>query len=261
MKSLLPLLLLVAIFCTSCYQDIEACLDPLAKNYDLSTDVECKACCLFPNLSIGITHTYGTENYSVNKAFVGTFADTFTITEQAMYFSGIEFIDADGVSLTNLTSKEFTVSGEKKDFESNYCLLRSTPIECVSGSAKFAGEIKKINFTLGLETDLTKIDSISAATDKNLSRREVLYVENKYRSAYFKIKTQSGIIKTIYLDQNIPISLSSPTPFTNKSGQTIQYKIKMEYAILFEGIDFEHSENTVIQSKLTANFAKAILNL
>ncbi|HPN68847.1 MAG TPA: hypothetical protein PLZ32_04985, partial [Saprospiraceae bacterium] len=239
MKSFFPFLLLISIFCTSCYQDIEECLDPLAKNYELSADVACKACCLYPDLSIGISHLYGSENYSINKMYVDAVGDTFTIADQAFFFSEIKFNDAESQLINNLTFKQFTIGGETKTFPTDYCLLRSTPVECIAGSAKFAGGLSSLQFLVGLRDDLTRLDSISVATDKNLSRREVLYTSNGYRSAYFSIKTNDGMVKTVFVADDIPISLITNNPPINKPGATIQYKIKLDYAVLFQGIAFK----------------------
>ena len=261
MKSLFPFLLLVCVFFTSCYQDIEECLDPLSKNYELSADVACKACCLYPDLSIGITHAYGSENYSLNKMYVDAVGDTFTIADQAYFFSEIKFNDTQAQMLENLTFKQFTIGGAVKPFPTNYCLLRSTPIECIAGSAKFAGPLTSLQFLVGLRDDLTKLDSISVATDKNLSRREILYSGNEYKTAYFNIKTTDGMVKTVYITEDIPISLTTNNPPINKPGTTIQYKIKLDYAVLFQGIAFKNEGIESIASKITANFKNALSNL
>ncbi|MBK8393287.1 MAG: hypothetical protein IPL23_30180 [Saprospiraceae bacterium] len=94
------------------------------------------------------------------------------------------------------------------------------PIECIAGSAKFAGPLTSLQFLVGLRDDLTKIGQYFCCYRQNLSRREILYSGNEYKTAYFNIKTTDGMVKTVYITEDIPISLTTNNPPINKPGTT-----------------------------------------
>ncbi len=72
---------------SSCYENVEGCLDPDSSNYDVTADIECDDCCKYPQLSMLISHRYGDDSYQLGDTVVTNQGKEFAIDNVHFYFN------------------------------------------------------------------------------------------------------------------------------------------------------------------------------
>lgn len=93
-------LLLFALLFSSCYEDVEGCLDVNATNYDLDADIICPDdCCEYPELSIRFRHTYDGEPLSSDRFYIDGAGNQFRINQLRYYWSDVQLLTANGDSI------------------------------------------------------------------------------------------------------------------------------------------------------------------
>lgn len=241
----------------ACYEELEACLDPLAKNYTLAADETCDGCCEYPALEIRVNHFYGNAVYALNKSYVNNIGDSFSITQQSIYISNIQFINEKGEVLDNLTTKAFTENSSAVIKISNFCLVKANSVSCLAGSARFAGNITQAKFRLGLDPSLASLDSASVSRDAVLTWKEPAWLDHTYYGLYFRIKSADNVERNVYVPTDASFNLNALAPSPNAPGQAIQFAIKVNYEILFRNVSFKTMTDKELSDGIIANISEA----
>ncbi|MCB0645813.1 MAG: hypothetical protein KDC49_04075 [Saprospiraceae bacterium] len=242
---------------TSCYEELDGCLDPLARNYTLAADNDCSDCCEFPAIELRINHVYGSGTYGLNRDLVTNVGDTFRVTQQSIYLSRIYFTTPSGDVLENRSTKMYTLDEVNVLKPLDFCLIKSTSVVCSAGTARYAGQVNKAHFQLGLEEGLTMLDSASVSRDPVLTWREPARVNNTYYALYFKVTTSDNQEKVYYVPADDVFDFTSGPGYVNGAGQAIQFYISIDYFKLFEDINFKTMPNEEVVKQIMTNISKA----
>ena len=82
--------MITLLFC-GCYESEEGCLDPLAKNYDVSADEA--GPCNYPDLTMELNQVYDTLIFVPGRAFEATGVDSIKIDTLESILSGFTLTD------------------------------------------------------------------------------------------------------------------------------------------------------------------------
>lgn len=242
---------------TSCYEELDGCLDPLARNYTLAADKDCDDCCEFPAIELRISHKFGSGTYGLNRDLVTNVGDTFRVTQQSIYLSSIYFTTPSGDVLENRSSNMYTLNAINVLKPLDFCLIKSTSVVCTAGSARYAGKVNKAHFRVGLEESLTELDSTSVSRDPVLTWREPARANGTYYALYFKVTTSNNQEKVYYVPADDAFEFTSGPGYANGAGQAIQFFINIDYFRLFENINFKTMTDDAVVKQIMTNISKA----
>ena len=97
-RFLLPLLLLLPVVYSSCYEDRVGCLDPDAANYDLVADESCPDCCAYPVFSVGVATVWEGEAFVPAQLYTDGAGNAFRLIDFRYYLGDLRLL-ADGTEL------------------------------------------------------------------------------------------------------------------------------------------------------------------
>lgn len=242
----------------ACYEELEGCLDPLAKNYTLAADADCPECCEYPGMELQFKHVFGTGTYALNKWFSTVPGDSFNISQQSIYLSSVSLKTISGETLNNLSLKTYTLNQNTVEVLADFCLVKSTSVVCSAGSARFAGSVNGASFVVGLNDQLTNFDSASVARDAVLTWREPARSDDTYYAMYFKVTCRDSTEKSIFVPLLTPFSLQKSEGYINTPGQTVAFVVSLDYQKLFANINFGDTEAAIIAQMIAGNLSTAL---
>lgn len=253
-KSAWKLLLILPILLTSCYKDVPGCNDPLAVNYSFVYDIPCDdGCCQYPSAIINWVHTYGGDNYRLNNLYGNAFNDSFAILDQKIYFGSVAYEGFNGpISFLEKTSYTKT-NGESTDVLNDFFILKKTLTTSKFSMLKYAGKISGIGFNTRLEDEANDINSSALISSSPLSNNENMRnADGEFYSAYFKIAHGVNLSDTTnyYLNTSAPSKVDYMDGDTIIQGQNIEVTVQINYAQLFDQIDFENATSSAVTVKL-----------
>ncbi|PHI20623.1 hypothetical protein CEQ90_06080 [Lewinellaceae bacterium SD302] len=178
-ERILPLLVIIALVASGCYEDVEGCLDPNAANYDLDADIEClETCCEFPELNIAINHLYGDTLLDRDSFYVNAANNVFRITRLRYYWSDLALIQEDGTRLEPEDSLDIGLVDMNNDtllvvINDNLNLFRTgSSSEREIGTFRTAQSVTSLTGRIGIEDDYQRVAPATAPDDHPLGFQE-----------------------------------------------------------------------------------------
>lgn len=267
-----------AIFCllslTSCYQNVEGCLDIQATNFDLDADIDCDGCCIYPKLKVSFLHRVKDDirdtfyNFSLNTPYNFTGGDTFQVSSIQFYLSDFKLKLEDGT----LLGVEDTVNifvpntiGSIRGIEDNFVLVdRSRPTSSDVGTIRGALVCTGMEFKLGIK------DSANVADPTYFEATHPLYSELD-GDLYFS--QDSGYVFNRIdlfrsLSDTLGVSILMGTsdflqpivvdfPFFTKIGFNTTVILRVDYRAWLKEIDFANDSAETMAEKISNGIAES----
>jgi hypothetical protein len=171
----LLLLVSLTILLSSCYEDVEGCLDVNASNYNLEADRDCPDnCCNYPTLRLSTNHLYGGATLRTDTFYRDANDQPFRITRLRYYWSDIEMVQADGSTIVPQREVDIGLIAPSGDtilttINGNLALFNGSSL-----NGREAGTIRGANSLSGIIGLLGITDSLQAAAPATAPSGSVL---------------------------------------------------------------------------------------
>lgn len=242
-----PYLFLLLLLLSSCYKEVEGCLDARAVNFDVTADKNC--CCTYPKLQFEVRHRYGKANLANDQAFIAASKDSFRIEKFNLLLSDV---------VLKAQNKSYQIADstliEGRYIKPDIVAISPDVFNYKIGNFPYAASFTKISFQLGIDDEL---DAISPTT---WSSSSVLNNESLYdtsTSSYY------GVVISLLgpNDQQIEIkipnktirkSLSFDINMASRLRKDFTVELSIDYQEIFDGLDLENPSRAKaqIQNKL-----------
>ena len=262
----LLIILTFLFFVISCGEKKEACLDIEATNFDASADKDC--CCTYPELVMNVAHQFDTLPFRLGSTFTYNEIDTFAVEEMSLLFSKIHPIKDGITEFTDDTIHieiDDVLGAEQLVIEDNFVLIKPNRFEYTIGTFSKPETYDGIEMTFGLGGDLERIIPDSVYTDGHIlqSESDSIWSEDEgYFYLYLKVlpiasepdNTREIVLSGAnhLLDWNIEEQLLADI------GYDFEINIKIDYKILFDGIDFVGDDTETIALTIKQNLISSI---
>lgn len=256
MKKLLvfiPFLILI----WGCNEEIEACLDPEASNFDPSADVTC--CCEYPQFSIRFSYDnydVDTTAFSINTTYNDVVNNPYSINNLTMYLSDFELIKTDNSVVRTEDSIEIKLqNGIIGNYIDDIILLKTNTFQYDIGTIQNSGNYQTLRFKVGLNEIINQTNPDSVETTSPLSIDNGLHNGTGYVFTEIEmIKDTSNVfdISTYQVIQNA-IQVELTYDFTITAGFDKVLTINADLKRIFDGIDFRNETDATIALKISNN--------
>ena len=246
---------------TSC-SGIEACSDPLARNYDAEADVNC--CCQYYQLRFDISQvsdSSGTPLVVLN-AYPDAAGDFYQLKSSAILISSVVLIDAAGQEKRIDNQIEIPLKNGNSAFEKNdFSILKpGVFIENIGDFTSF-GNFVTLRFLIGLNdvskfADATKITASDNPLSENNSTGLYDPLSTDYNYGKWEI-IQSNSTDTVVYNLKDSVWIQLPVNITAKDGVDTDIAIRLNYAKIFETVSFQNDDSLTIIQKIKSNLAHA----
>lgn len=265
MQGLVRFTYLWLLFCftQSCYEPVEACLDPLASNYDVTTDNICDACCTYPPIAYELKHMLADSTITFGVVLTNNINDTFILLDQAFYLHRVHLYDIDSNEIPLLDSISVILSNESVKFADDLVVVNKNNA-LISGLNAYRTDkdIHSMKILFGVDDLFNQIDIAKLAGTSSLIPQEELYdtIKNKYFSAFYKFVAGPELKDTlsIHLEQDASYTIVFEKPIAINRGQVLNVPFTIDYDILFKDVEFGSGDIIKIKNQLEANIKNFI---
>ncbi|MEM9886499.1 MAG: MbnP family protein [Bacteroidota bacterium] len=269
------LLFAVAISLSSCYENIEGCLDVNATNFNVEADRFCEEdCCTYPNLRISVQHFFSetdtTPFFRRDSVYSLNGVDSFQITDVRYYLSNIKLRDFEGnifgVEEELLLFFPTTRDTTTLSIEDNFVLVdRGVGATRTIGTTQTNGAFSGIQFDVGLDENARRAAPQFFGSNHPLAFDDTMMydlVVNEYivtqldlvRDATLAVPdtTRFDILASEYLE-NITVNFD----FNIEVGFNSTIALAVDYRKWMEGIDVSNDSEILIIEKLKENIPQS----
>lgn len=258
---------LIQVLFTSCYEEVDGCLDVLSTNYEVTADKSVDSLCTYPNLNFSIEYIYGDTTMRRSVIFENDLGSAFGVISASSLFSGIslvsstnEFVILDSVYFDYYNNGETVKLGT----EDTYGLTGLGRSAVSFPNFKMPGDYGLMQFVLGMGQLENQIDTSSLEGESKLSN----LIEGYYNG-----------VDTGFLQQQLRFvrdSLNTDTLSINWYGsdmieqfdfdiqqeaiirQDLEIILEWDYYTWVEGINFQSDDLVSIKDKLNQNLRNSI---
>lgn len=150
--------ILLIFFLTSCYENQEGCQDIFAENFDASADDPCADCCIYPSLSLSISHRIDTLDYSPIYKLYNGMGDSFHIISAGLLISEYELLQSTGtIRTSDRKDFAFSNSNETTNLHDDFTSIIAGSTTATIGDHKSIGAVESVKLELGLSANNSAI--------------------------------------------------------------------------------------------------------
>lgn len=265
-KYLFLYLVVSLFFVAACGEKKEACLDISAVNFDASADKNC--CCTYPELVLNVAHEFDTLPFRLDSTFTYNEIDTFAVEQMSLLFSKIHPLK-DGTPLllddTIHIGIDDALGVEQLEIEDNFVLIKPNRFEYTVGTFSLPDTYDGIELTFGLGGDLERVLPDSVYKEEHIlqSESDSIWSEDKgFFYLYLEvlpIASEPDSKREIVLyGANHLLEWNLEQQLSAEFGYDFEINIKIDYKILFDGIDFVGDDTESIALKIKQNLISSI---
>ena len=265
--SALAILLYTCIFYFgACTEPEEGCIDVLASNFELDTDIDCcrdedeECCCTFPSLTLNLIYKLNemdTLGDAMTNFRLGEFyalengLDSIRVDSFLFFVSKVEGVEDNNTDtlrvLETFNVTELNAEGESEvmSFQDNIALINMQSFQFILGTYRSEIDINQVNFNIGLDETIAEINPSDVQSDHPLSN-EYATLFNSISMRYMTGRTgftirrageDRAVVEDVIFSGNQVNSLSSPL-FINK-GRVLPIIMRINVLDVFKGIIFD----------------------
>lgn len=257
------LVAILVIGLSSCYENMEGCLDPDSSNYDVTADIACEDCCTYPQLSIFVNHKYDEAGFSRTQIITNDIGERFVILDVQTYLSGITLINGDDQFTVEEIIEYESIDGNTESIPDDIILVTPNKVKYDIGTFTHANTYNSLNLQLGVPSVIDNALSITVDQGHPLAiAGDSLYLndQNKYVESYIVIR-QIDVHKTPDTLQIIAPSWSFAShdlAIEQLRGSSVSLSFDMDYLSLISTIDYNTMTKDEIKTKIGSNFPLAL---
>jgi hypothetical protein len=255
----------LAIGWTGCYEASEGCLDPLAKNYNLSADRHC--CCEYPNRGVSIDFTYDSLTFRLNRPFVNRAGDTFEVLNLRYMLSDFQWFQEGQVFRVEEKLRRVGGSGALADLPDDF---RATGpgtgaggVSVFAGSLREFGEMDSFCLSIGAVPDDMPMDAQAFERGHALDTASSALFDKttrRWNGLFLRVRHGAGFSDTVsyYIDFRPGIRIGLDSGFVLPQGLDHQLKMTVKAGEWFGDVDWSDPEATV-KSQIVGGIANSHL--
>ncbi len=259
-------IILLSLF--SCGEKIEGCLDITATNFDAEADTHC--CCTYPNMIFNVNHVYDTLSFRLEEIYPypNNSIDSFIIDTCNILFSNIHPYQGGNTFEVNDTlhiGVNDALGEETLIIENNFALVSPDQFSYTIGSFALPGNYDGIQLNFGLDEETSRIIPDSVYISNHVLNNEVDSVWEQTKGYFFMYLSvipdhnQIDVYKKITIFGNINmLNLDIQGNIFGDTGYDFDINLKIDYNLLFNGIDFEADSENSITNQILDNFPFAL---
>lgn len=252
-----------------CYEPKIGCLDLLATNYDTTADENCchnetDCCCTYPKLKIKVKHKIDTLNLVLGDFYTNELGQEYAVTDWQFYLSNFHLASSTDTLLVADTITILDESGNDITIEDNFQIINRS-FDYTIGTINRIGDFDKIIFNIGIPEPVNKTDPESISSSHPLSiqsnpmhwSRDSGYIFNKV--IFLRDTFSSTLPDTIEIglpENLVTVELDFSTDILEGFDFTVS-TLLIDYAIWYNGIDFELDSKEMIATKIIENTTEA----
>lgn len=242
----------MAISWTGCYEAGEGCLDPLAKNYNLSADRNC--CCVYPNRGVSIDFRYDSLTFRLNNPFVNRAGDTFEVLNLRYILSDFYWYQGGEVLRVEERLRRVGGSGALSDLPDDFRVTGpgtgGGAVSVSAGALREFGEMDSFCLSIGAVPDDMLMDAQAFEGGHALdTASSPLFDETtqRWNSLFLRVRHGLGLNDTVsyYIDFRPGIRIRLDSLFSMPQGADHQLKMTVNAGDWLGGIDWAAPEATV----------------
>ena len=247
---------------SSCYTRNEACLDTIATNYDVTADDDCDACCIYPTMSLNVSHMAGDSVFSPQKMYTNDLGQNYQLLDVRFYLSAFDLYQSDkGAQKTQIIASIYN-SDKTVIIPDDMKICRIADNTINIGSVKTYGRMDSLVFNIGLNDKITKNEFVDLPTSHVLLNNNKLKDENNNLAfasvRYVKFKPQKDTLNIFFRDLDVHSKIKIDSIITTSKGDHVRYTIKTDYLKLFNNVNLD-SSLAVIEKQVSRNFERIIV--
>lgn len=255
--------IIIIIYISSCYENVEGCLDPNSSNYDLTADIACEDCCTYPNLSLNVAFFNDDTAYNRIDSITNDLGVDIVVKEVQTYFSKISVGTGSEEFGISETLNYIDPNGDEQQVIDDIVLAKPSSFRYVLGSFAESNDYTQIKLSLGVPEEIDLAQSIEVTSDHPLAiAGDSLYLvdQNQYVKSWLILR-QVGVHETA---DTLQINTSGyDYTFENlnieqERGSSLDINIKIDYSILINGIDYNTMSKEEIINQIGENLNSAV---
>ena len=262
--SLLSVLFASLVF-ASCVEDIEGCLDPLARNFDPTADIEC--CCEYPELKLNFVYRYDSLVFSTESAYYRSgFMDSIMVTDFSvtMYdyaLCGMGFCDT-------LSNSEMIYVSNGSDsmqaiFKNDIVRLNPNQFNYTVAEARGVNDYDSLTWDFGLSTFMNGIRPYGLGDHvlADLAEEGLWQDGVGYDVFFLELRQGSQLENSISLNfavGEVSVSSSIVQTFGKREGEGITLDLKADFAALVKDVDFANLTDEEIRAEIVENLSEFV---
>lgn len=242
------LCVVLTILAVSCYTRKEGCLDTLAANFDVTADDPCGQCCIFPSLSLEVTHNAGDTLLNTKAIYTNQLNQKYQILDIRYYLSGFVLSPA---GQPNVRIREVIQNNTGSVIEYNdmhICRIADKVIKV--GTVRSFGRFDTLSFDLGLS------DKVLSNEFTGLPSDHVLLKNNRLNDEAGNIVFATLKYVHVKPDKRDTINLSFgassdrfdirvDSTLVTQKGSHIIYRLKTDYLKILIDADLDKSPENI----------------
>ena len=257
-------LVVIMLSLSSCYENVEGCLDPNSTNYNVAADVDCEECCTYPTLSLLVAYVLGDASYNRMDTVTNDIGIEFVIEDTQVYFSEVVLSDGTDDFRIDETFEYSDINGDDQVAIDDIVLATPTGFRYSLGTFTKSNDFTSLMINLGVPEVIDEAKSITVTSDHPLVQAgDSLYIvnQNQYVNSWILLR-QIGVHEVTdtlqitgtdftYVFDNILISQAR--------GSSLDVNIKIDYEQLILGIDYNTMSKSEVIATIGSNLTEAVL--
>jgi hypothetical protein len=246
-------------FTVGCNVKEEGCLDADAKNFEFTADKACNGCCDYPDIIVSIIHKWGEDNFNPGNIYENNLGQVFSPVQVELFFSQLDMQKNDGEPFhANNWFEAWCLEDNgvpvEKELRNDVAILIKSKFTYIFGEQRQSGLVSKINCLIGLHDSHLCVIPDSLSDAHPLSDNSGLYdiAQDKFSIGRVIVQKDTSLemLDTIFLHGSAIEFEFFPEQEFLKGGDDV-LGLKLDYAPLFEQIDFKNDLDEVISQKIT----------
>lgn len=244
----------------SCRQDEEGCLDLAANNLDITTDIDCENCCVYPDISLLLFHFYDTLDsiaFSKDSIYSNEFTDSLKISSWSFYFSDLHVEDVSGNIHQVVDSISLPFSSDTFLLADDFILSTESSSRATFGEYRSVATIREIRFKVGLSSSILNQEPLEFSNSHALNFSTALLSDDStYIAQRFSVISGDKLSDTIAIPITMGVNVALATDFIITPGSETTFNLGIDYKTIISGVDFngdiEDIENGLIDNMAVA---------
>ena len=249
---------------SSCYENVEGCLDPDSTNYSVAADVDCEDCCTYPVLSLLVAYVFGEVSYNKIDTVANDIGMEFVIENTQVYLSEVVLSDGTEDYRINETFDYTDFNGDDQVAIDDIVLAKSTVFRYPLGTFTKSNDYTSLTLGLGVPEEIDQAQSITVSSDHPLVQAgDSLYIndQNQYVNSWMLLR-QVGfhdVADTLQIPGTDFTYVYDDILISQVRGSSLDLNIKINYEQLIAGIDYNTMSKAEVITQIGNNLTVAVL--
>ncbi len=254
------LTIIVILFLSACYEPQEGCLDPLAKNYDVSADEAGN--CKYPGLIIELEQMYDSLTFFPGRPLQAGGVDSIKIDTLQCILSAYSLLNRDG--MREYTTSRRTIvqeDGSKLNVRDDLIAMKASRSSYTVGEFAKPGRYDSLRFQAGLPAGWKKVDLNTLPGGHPLnSVPNIALDEDRSNHAYLSLRIFDGTVRrfrAIIRFEPSVFELNNSQGLMLDAGRDAHLNLSFDYAKWTEPVDWANDSKAEIIDILSNRFASS----